>query len=210
MPIPVLDLGPEIEELWPELNAAFERVVKSKRFILGPEVHAFEEEVAAFLGSRYAVGVNSGTDAIVIGLRAMGVGPGDEVITTPFSFFASAEGISNVGATPVFGERVPEGLQKLLRRGILTVAILTILVSLYALSAVVYRSTDVYGMTINRLTIIGWNSINIVLLVSMVVRLLRAEDKTWIQRIKEVIGVGTIAYAIWTGFLVFGIPLIFR
>ncbi|MFV1980716.1 MAG: DegT/DnrJ/EryC1/StrS family aminotransferase, partial [Rhodothermia bacterium] len=100
--IPVLDLGPEIEELWPEINSAFERVVRSGRFILGPEVQAFEEEASAYLGCRHAVGVNSCTDAIVIGLRALGVGPGDEVITTPFSFFATAEGISNVGATPVF------------------------------------------------------------------------------------------------------------
>lgn len=100
--IPVLDLGPEIEELWPEINEAFERVVRSGRFILGPEVQAFEEEVAEYLDCRYAVGLNSGTDAIVIGLRALGIGPGDEVITTPFSFFATAEGISNIGATPVF------------------------------------------------------------------------------------------------------------
>lgn len=100
--IPVLDLGPEIEELWPEINEAFARVVRSGHFILGPEVRAFEEEAAAYLGCKYAIGVNSGTDAIVIALRAFGVGPGHEVITTPFSFFATAEGISNVGATPVF------------------------------------------------------------------------------------------------------------
>jgi dTDP-4-amino-4,6-dideoxygalactose transaminase len=100
--IPVLDLSPEIEELWTELNQAFERVLRSGRFILGPEVQAFEEEAAAYLGCKHAVGVNSGTDAIVIGLRAQGVGPGSEVITTPFSFFATAESISNVGADPVF------------------------------------------------------------------------------------------------------------
>lgn len=100
--IPILDLAPEIESLWDELNAAFQRVLRSGQFILGPEVEAFEREAAAYLGTKHAIGVNSGTDALVIGLRALGVGPGDEVITSPLSFFASAESISNVGATPVF------------------------------------------------------------------------------------------------------------
>jgi dTDP-4-amino-4,6-dideoxygalactose transaminase len=106
--IPILDLAPEIELLWDELNAAFQRVLRSGQFIGGPEVEAFEREAAEYLGIKHAVGVNSGTDALVIGLRALGVGPGDEVITTAFSFFATAESISNVGATPVFvdiGER---------------------------------------------------------------------------------------------------------
>lgn len=100
--IPMLDLSSEIEELWPELESAIKRVLRSGQFVLGPEVAAFEREAAEYLGVKHAVGLNSGTDALVIGLRALGVGPGDEVITTSFSFFATAEAIINVGATPVF------------------------------------------------------------------------------------------------------------
>jgi dTDP-4-amino-4,6-dideoxygalactose transaminase len=100
--IPILDLTPEIELLWDDLNTAIQRVLRSGQFIGGPEVEAFEREAADYLGTTHGIGVNSGTDALVIGLRALGIGPGDEVITTPFSFFATAESISNVGATPVF------------------------------------------------------------------------------------------------------------
>ena len=101
-PVPMLDLGPQLNDLWDEFNAATQRVLRSGQFVLGDEVGAFEAEVARYLGVNHAVGLNSGTDALLIGLRALGVGPGDEVITTPFSFFATAEAVSSVGATPVF------------------------------------------------------------------------------------------------------------
>ena len=103
-PIPMLDLQGEVEELWAELNAAIQRVLRSGHFILGREAAAFEDEVASFLGVGHAVGVNSGTDALVIGLRSLGVGPGDEVITSPFTFVATVEAILSVGATPVFAD----------------------------------------------------------------------------------------------------------
>jgi dTDP-4-amino-4,6-dideoxygalactose transaminase len=101
-PVPVLDLSYEINELKPQLMQAFEDVLDSGAFIMGPNVKAFEQEAAQYLGVKHAVTLNSGTDAIMIGLLAAGVGPGDEVITTPFTFFATAEAISQVGATPVF------------------------------------------------------------------------------------------------------------
>ncbi|MBZ0282413.1 MAG: DegT/DnrJ/EryC1/StrS family aminotransferase [Anaerolineae bacterium] len=106
--IPVLDLQPEIDMLWDELNAAFQRVVRSGHFIMGADVTHFEAEAAAYLGVRHAVGLNSGTDALLIGLRALGVGAGDEVITSPFTFFATAEAVTNLGAKPVFVDINPQ------------------------------------------------------------------------------------------------------
>jgi dTDP-4-amino-4,6-dideoxygalactose transaminase len=100
--IPVLDLAPEINMLWDELNSAFQDVLRSGHFIMGEQVATFEKQFADYLGVKHAVGMNSGTDALIIGLRALGVGQGDEVITTPFSFFATAEAPSGIGAVPVF------------------------------------------------------------------------------------------------------------
>ena len=105
--IPLLDLDPELDEIWDELLGAVTAVLRSGRYILGPNVEAFEQEAAAYLGCAHAVGVNSGTDAIAIALRALGVGPGDEVVTSPFTFVATAEAIVTVGARPVFADIDP-------------------------------------------------------------------------------------------------------
>lgn len=106
--IPVLDLSPEIERLWSEFEGAFKRVMHSGMFIGGGEVTSFEAEVGKYLGVKHAVAVNSGTDALVIGLRALGIGPGDEVVTTTFSFFATAEAASLLGAKPIMVDIDPK------------------------------------------------------------------------------------------------------
>jgi dTDP-4-amino-4,6-dideoxygalactose transaminase len=100
--VPILDLKPQYNSIKAEIREAIDRVLESGAFIMGPDVKLFEAEVAKYLGVKHAIGVNSGTDALVIGLRALGIGAGDEVITTPFSFFATAESISSVGAKPIF------------------------------------------------------------------------------------------------------------
>jgi dTDP-4-amino-4,6-dideoxygalactose transaminase len=102
--IPLVDLKAQYTALRPEIDAAIARVIANSSFIMGPEVRAFEEAFAAWCQARYAVGVSSGTAAIELTLRALGVGPGDEVITTPFTFIATAEAISAVGAAPVFAD----------------------------------------------------------------------------------------------------------
>lgn len=101
-PVPFLDLKAEFETLEAEWLDAIRRIGLSGAFILGPEVHAFEREFAEYVGAPYAVSVANGTDALILSLKALGIGPGDEVITTPYSFFATAEVVSRVGATPVF------------------------------------------------------------------------------------------------------------
>jgi dTDP-4-amino-4,6-dideoxygalactose transaminase len=97
-----LDLRAQFASIREEVMAAVTRVFESQYFILGPEVRLFEEEVAAKLGASFAVGCASGTDALVLSLMAAGIGPGDEVITSPFSFIATAGSIAQVGAKPVF------------------------------------------------------------------------------------------------------------
>jgi dTDP-3-amino-3,4,6-trideoxy-alpha-D-glucose transaminase len=102
MSVPLFDTSTPLAPLRGELRAAIERVLDSERYILGPEVQAFEQELADYCGTSHGVGVANGTDAITIALRAMGVGPGDEVVVPSFSFYASAEAIPPTGARPVF------------------------------------------------------------------------------------------------------------
>ena len=101
-PVPFLDLAPQFERLADEWIGSIKSTGASGQFILGPNVAEFEREFAEFVGTEHAVALGNGTDALVLSLRALGVGPGDEVITTPYTFFASAEAIDHVGATPVF------------------------------------------------------------------------------------------------------------
>lgn len=103
-PVPLLDLSGEFSELEAEWFAAIREIGRSGRFIVGPNVIAFEQELAAYVGSAHAVSVASGTDALTLSLRALEIGPGDEVVTTPFTFFSTAEAINHVGATPVFAD----------------------------------------------------------------------------------------------------------
>lgn len=108
MGIPLLDLKAQYNSIKDELESAVLEVLRGGHYILGPKVEEFERTMAEYCGVKYAVGVANGTDALVLSLDAMGVGPGDEVITSPFTFYASAESISRLGATPVFVDIDPQ------------------------------------------------------------------------------------------------------
>jgi dTDP-4-amino-4,6-dideoxygalactose transaminase len=108
MHIPMTDLTIQYNSMKEEVDSAIRRVIESGRFILGPEVEALEGEMAAYNGTQQAIGVASGTDALILSLKACGIGPGDEVITTPFTFIATAEAVVHCGGVPVFVDIDPE------------------------------------------------------------------------------------------------------
>lgn len=103
-----LDLQAQYRSIKPKVDSAIQRVVDSGQFVLGPFVEEFERNFAAYCGVRHAIGVGNGTDALFLSLKAFGVGEGDEVITTPFTFFATAEVIADAGAKPVFVDIRPD------------------------------------------------------------------------------------------------------
>jgi dTDP-4-amino-4,6-dideoxygalactose transaminase len=103
-PIPIIDLGGEYLSLKKQIDAAVARVLQSGSYVLGEETRLFEHEIASYGGVKHAIGVNSGTDAILLALRALNIGPGDEVIVPAMTFIATAEPIVQLGATPVFAD----------------------------------------------------------------------------------------------------------
>ncbi len=105
-----MDIRSQYADLLPEIKQAVGDVIDSGRFILGPQVRSLEEELAGEIGARHGVAVGNGTDALVLALEALGIGAGDEVVTTPYTFYATAEAIARVGATPVFADIKPDTL----------------------------------------------------------------------------------------------------
>lgn len=110
MDIPLFNVAGQYQEIKSEIKRSIDDVLDSGQYIMGKNVQKFEEAVANYLGVKYAIGVASGTDALILSLDALGIGPGDEVITTPFTFFATAECISRLGAKPVFADIDPTTL----------------------------------------------------------------------------------------------------
>jgi dTDP-4-amino-4,6-dideoxygalactose transaminase len=108
MNVPLLDLRAQFQTIRGEVMAAVERVFESQHFILGPEVEAFEKDAAEYCQIKHAIGCGSGSDALLLALTALGVGPGDEVVTASFSFFATAGSIARLGARPVFVDISPD------------------------------------------------------------------------------------------------------
>ena len=108
MTVPPFDLSVQLSDLGDDLEHAVLDVLRSGQYIGGPVIQGFEKAFASFCSSEHAIGCNSGTDALILALRGLGIGPGDEVITASFSFFATAEAISAVGAKPVFVDVDPQ------------------------------------------------------------------------------------------------------
>src|SRR5882757_7638286 len=108
MNVPFLNLQAQYESLKSELLPAVEKALASGHYVLGPNVAALEQEIAAYTQTKFGVGVNSGSDALTLALRALDIGPGDEVITTPFTYIAPAESIHQVGAKIVFADILPD------------------------------------------------------------------------------------------------------
>lgn len=108
MPVPLLDLKRQYAPLRDKIRAAMDEVCDSQMFIMGAGLKAFEAEVAAYIGCKYALGCASGSDALLLALHAIGLKPGDEVITTPFTFFATASAITRLGGVPVFADIDPD------------------------------------------------------------------------------------------------------
>ena len=102
MQVPFLDFAAQLAPIRDEVLAAIARVIDSQKFILGEEVRRVEERLAEYCGARFAIGCASGSDALLLALKAVGIGPGDAVLTAPFTFFATAGAVTLAGATPVF------------------------------------------------------------------------------------------------------------